>query len=324
VEDYISTVSKEISKLGTEVDPRYDSLGQRHQELKDQTAAYKKADPPPERVKPLPVQLIEHAVASLQTNEFDKAIGDLIILGFFFLLHPGEHTYSSDSEYDRPFRLQDVSFEIPNLGTTNGAAADVAGLHQASRVNLNFTNQKNGEKDECISHGDTDNALLSPLKAALRRIKHLRSRGAAVDTPLHTVLLPDGALKRVTADHINQALKRSCNSIGEQLGIQASDISARALRAGGAMALLRAKIDPTEIKIMGRWKSDAMMIYLHRSALDTVTFASKMLVGGRFTIARHREYPLPADVIDRISAYKAALQHAALQQQKTPPGASAP
>ena len=65
--------------------------------------------------------------------------------------------------------------------------------------------------------------------------------------------------------------------MGAPLGLHPSDISARALRAGGAMALFRAKVDPSEIKLMGHWKSDAMLIYLHRSALNTLDFASRML-----------------------------------------------
>ena len=303
--DYVSTVSQEISKLGPKVDPRFNIRGQRHLELIEQTKSYKKADPPPERVKPIPIQLIEHCVTSSQLSEFDRAVGDLIILGFFFLLRPGEHTYSSDAEYDRPFRLRDVSFDLPRLGSANAAATAATHLQPATKTNLNFTNQKNGEKDEVISHGDAPHPLLSPLKAARRRVLHLKANDAAAETPLHTVFLPGGSTRRVTAADINQALKRSAAAMGAPLGIYPADISARALRAGGAMALLRAEIQEPEIKIMGRWKSDAMMSYLHRSALDTATFASKMLTGGRYSISRHAELPLPHDVIVRYRAHQA-------------------
>ena len=174
--------------MGTKVDPRFNASSQRHLELVEQTRAYKKADPPPYRVKPIPIQLIEHAVNLLQTSEFDKTVGDLIVLSFFFLLCPGEHTYSSNAESDRPFRLCDVSFDLPHFGATNAAVTDLACLTGASKVNLNFTTQKNGEKDEVISHGDTNTDLLSPLKAARQRIFHLRSHGTPVTTPLHTAL----------------------------------------------------------------------------------------------------------------------------------------
>jgi hypothetical protein len=42
-------------------------------------------------------------------------------------------------------------------------------------------------------------------------------------------------------------------------GIRASEISARSLCAGVAMAILCGRIDLESILLMGRWHSDAMM-----------------------------------------------------------------
>ena len=44
-------------------------------------------------------------------------------------------------------------------------------------------------------------------------------------------------------------------------------LSARSLCPGGATALLCANIDKDTIKLLGRWKSDAMFVYLHVQAL---------------------------------------------------------
>jgi hypothetical protein len=83
----------------------------------------------------------------------------------------------------------------------------------------------------------------------------------------------------------------SCKEIGESLGILYKDISARALRAGGAMALVRARVDSSLIRMMGRWKSWAMLEYLHRSATDTTSYAERMLDGGRYAISCHSILP---------------------------------
>lgn len=61
------------------------------------------------------------------------------------------------------------------------------------------------------------------------------------------------------------------------------------------MALLRAGIDPLIARLIGRWKSWAMIEYLHRSALDSTGYATKMLLGGNYIIPQHQK--LPADVI---------------------------
>jgi len=66
--------------------PRIDQLQQ----------AYCKEDPPLERVKPVPVQLLRHAAASRTGDAFLQAVLDLLIIGFFFLLQPGEHVYSKE------------------------------------------------------------------------------------------------------------------------------------------------------------------------------------------------------------------------------------
>jgi len=246
-------------------------------------------------VKPIPLQLIRHAVDRLQTDEFSRAVADTLIIGLFFLLRPGENTYNKENNH--PFRLQDASFQSPTA-TTNATSITTAELDQAEKVHLNFTDQKNGEKNEAITHGDTSEPVISPLKAVRRRIEHLRVHQAPPDTPLYTVFLPTGT-KKVTAGHLTNVLRTSCKAIGKQLGIYHKDISARALRAGGAMALLRANVDPTLIRLQGRWKSWAMLQYLHRSATNTTDFAERMIIGGTFIISKHAT--LPDDVASTIS-----------------------
>ena len=62
------------------------------------------------------------------------------------------------------------------------------------------------------------------------------------------------------------------------------------------MALVRARIDLNIVMMMGRWKSDVMLRYLHRSVLHTSELASKMLHHGEYIIPRHQTLPnLPSD-----------------------------
>ncbi len=77
---------------------------------------------------------------------------DLIIITFFFLLRPGEHSY--DKKENHPFRLQDVSFQTP-AGTANAAIISDAKLALTTKVHLQFTNQKNGIRGEHITQETT-------------------------------------------------------------------------------------------------------------------------------------------------------------------------
>jgi hypothetical protein len=105
-------------------------------------------------------------------------------------------------------------------------------------------------------------------------------------------------------DEPNASVPRTCVAIGNSLGLTARDISARVLRAGGAMALLRARVDSCIIRLLGHWKSWAMLEYLHRSATNTTPYAQMMMAGGRYTIDRHATLPadiplsLPSDPLD--------------------------
>ena len=294
VQDYLRTVAEEI-RLGSphRLDPRHDLHGQIDRELKLLSTAHSKDDPPPDKVKPVPIQLLAHALQALTHSARPEApvIANMLVMGYFFLLRPGEYTYCSQHNF--PFRLQDVTFVTPK-GQLNAATAPVTDLRQASRVLLYLDNQKNGVRGQSITHGDTPDRALSPLQAVLRQVLYLREHRATADTPLHTYYTQAGP-SRVTARMISAALKASCRVLGLSLGLTSRDITARALRNGGCMALIRANVDPLHARLMGRWKSWAMLEYLHSSSIDASDCASRMLMGGNFVIPSHQK--LPADVL---------------------------
>jgi len=224
-------------------------------------------------------------------DSFLLAIFDLLVIGFFFLLQPGEHVYSKENNH--PFCLMDVSFQSQH-DTFNATTITAAELLDCTKVHLEFTDQKNGEKGEAITHGNNDKPTISPFKAVIRWVQHLRQHNAAGETTLHTAYLPNGTTKRIRSSDLTKHLQSSCKQIGKQLGITCSEISACALHAGGAMALLWAKVDDSTIHMMGLWKSWAMLQYLHHSATDTMAFAQHMIAGGTYILERHAT--LPADI----------------------------
>ena len=73
--------------------------------------------------------------------------------------------------------------------------------------------------------------------------------------------------------------------MGREYGIAPADISARSLRASGAMAMLCAGIDSVKTQLMGRWRSDAMLRYLHVQSPTLVKdFARRMLAAGSYSL----------------------------------------
>jgi hypothetical protein len=96
----------------------------------------------------------------------------------------------------------------------------------------------------------------------------------------------------VTSRDITHVLQLAVTFLGPTLGFVASDVTARSLRAAGAMALLSAKVDTDMIRLVGRWRSDEMLRYLHVQAEPTMrNFASLMLQHGTFVLLPNDNVP---------------------------------
>jgi hypothetical protein len=80
--------------------------------------------------------------------------------------------------------------------------------------------------------------------------------------------------------------------LGAQLGFLASNILACSCRAGGAMALLCGRVDTSIIQLVGRWRSDVMLRYLHLQAGSLINgMAATMLNAGAFQLTPGQEVP---------------------------------
>ena len=272
----IRSVGQTMASMGSK-DCRKDSTGALDFRLSRMFRAYGRQDPPPNRVKPIPISLIRR-IANRSDNGTakDRAVADMIIIAFFFLLRPGEYTGTEND--DTPFRFQDIQLcigqlVIPLLTSTN------AQLWAATSVSLTFTTQKNGVRGEVVNHGLSGHNLLCPVRAVVRQIIHLRSHQATPGTVLATYFHNNRTYK-VQAKDVTAVLRESARVLGPQYNFSEQDVSARSLRAGGAMALFNSNVDSDTIRLIGRWQSDAMLRYLHLQAQPVMQgFASRMLQG---------------------------------------------
>ena len=295
VSDALRAIGQAFASVGTK-DPRKDSLGGIDFRLQRQDRNYKRLDPPPDRVKPIPVQVVMHALAAaygVAGTIALQCIADMCCIAFFFLLRPGEYTGTKGGN-TCPFKFQDVQLFIGSR-RLDLLTAPLADLKASTSTSLTFTNQKNGVRGEIISHSKSGSLLTCPVTAVTRRIIHLRENNAPLDTPLATYYTT--RKRAVTAKDITETLQASVLAIGSnELGFLPKDVSARALRAGGATALLCANVDQHVIRMLGRWQSDAMLRYLHLQAQPVMRqFASLMLTGGNFTVEPGQEVPMLAE-----------------------------
>jgi hypothetical protein len=248
--------------------------------------AFQKQDPPPDRVKPLPLSLLIQA-ASLAHSVPDssialRAIVDMMCLAFYFLMRPGE--YCTTPQQPHPFRMSDVVLYAGTFPITLTTATD-AQLIAATSVELTFQDQKNAVRGEKIAHGRSGHSFFCPVLAAARRVIHLRITQAPSGTPLHFYRATTAVSWRfVRSDHITDIIRQVVATSGAPFGLQQHHVTAKSLRASGAMALLIARVDTDLIQLIGRWKSDTMLRYLHVQALPVMrNHASTMLEHGDYS-----------------------------------------
>ena len=141
VEDYLRSIGQAFRELGMS-DPRLGPDLKQDHRLQRMWRCYSKEDPPPDRVKPVPIQVLRHimSIALASNNPTVVATADMITIAFFFLLRPGEYT---DSPSDtKPFHLQDTQIFVGPQRLNITTASD-AQLQAATFVSLTFTEQMN-------------------------------------------------------------------------------------------------------------------------------------------------------------------------------------
>jgi hypothetical protein len=209
-------------------------------------------------------------------------MGDMLLLGFFFLLRPGEYAWTENVDA-APFRLANVHL-IYNNTRLDVLQCTEQQLLTTDFVALEFTTQKNGVRGELVGLGRSGHNVLCPVHAIINRVKHLRLHQAPMNTPLYAYF-EDGQWKHVDTSALTRCLRDATQSLTATAGITPADISVRSLRSSGAMALLCAEVDPDKIRLMGRWRSDEMLRYLHIQAYPLVApLAPLMVRHGHFTL----------------------------------------
>jgi len=283
VENALRAVGQTVATLGSP-DPRLQPSGRLDLRLHRLLKAYSKEDDPPSRVKPIPLPIIAHAVTicHLQRSSKQLAIADMLLLGFFFLLRPGEYAASANPD-STPFRLRDIHV-YRNQQRLDYASAPQHHLQTATAVALEFTNQKNGVRGELVGLRRSGHPTLCPVVAIVNRLLHFRLHRALPTAHLYQYF--DGVRwSAIDAPTLTNTLRGAAQALGDTFGIAPEDISARSLRSSGAMSLLCAAVDTDVIRLLGRWRSDEMMRYLHVQALPILApLATQMVTHGAFTL----------------------------------------
>jgi hypothetical protein len=225
----------------------------------------------------------------------DQLTIDAAYIGFFFMLRPGEYLSARNS---KPISLRNITFQSTLADSVAQAMQAITSppqlIQRATYSAITFDDQKNRTKGETIAHGRTFHHLACPTEAIKRRVLYLRAHNAGPNTPLLS-LYHRGTWRTLQTHKLTHILKRSAAAL-PSLNYDDKDVTARSLRHGGAMALLLGGTDKDTMKLVGRWRSEAIFRYLHSQALPLIApLASTMLRHGTFTLMPGGLTPVAAE-----------------------------
>ena len=323
------TVNSALTAIGTTISldrgvnpTKVDHTNNLLPRLAQMLAGWRKTDPP--TVKKLPVaidlpELLAQFGHSPQANELDRAIGDLVIMAFYYLLRVGEYTIKSNRNSTKQtvqFRLQDVTFfkrdRAGRLRQLSRFASDTEIL-TADGATLKLDNQKNGWKGVCVHQEHNGEQISCPVRALGRRYAHIRENTADSSTFLSAFFVQSARFD-VTDGDIRRSLKQAAKTLQypEFKGIPIERIDTHSLRSGGANALSLAGYSDREIQKMGRWRSATFKEYIREElACFSAGMSTQMkrrfhfvnIAGGVYTDVTKQVIPLPYNSAIQVSGY---------------------
>ena len=233
---------------------------------------WKKEDPPTLKKLPVEVDIPEYIATSgntITSTEMERAVGDLVLIAFYYLLRVGEYTTKAvraNSKQTVQFKLEDITFFGHGSNGQLIQLAPSAPDHEilsAHSATLKIDNQKNGWKGVCIHQESNGEEFLCPVKALGRRFIHMRRNTAQRTTPLSAYFIA-GVRYDVSDKNIRQSLKDAGTILGypSNRGIPIERIDTHSLRSGGANALALSGYSDREIQKMGRWRGATFKEYI--------------------------------------------------------------
>jgi hypothetical protein len=259
--------------------------------------AFANADPAPKRQRAITPKLLRgmYKLAGLEfaeTHDTPAAIAaDLAILGLFFAMRSCENTTTPKPGRTKTVSMSGVVFldskkrEIPQSHP---------GLALAAHVTLTFEDQKNRTKNDKRSQKRTDDPALCPVRRAASLIERIRrlvpefTGATTINAYGHKTNQGRTVTLQLASGYLRSQLRHACSSLGgkQVFGFDAADIGTKSIRSGAAMGLFLANHSTERIMLVGRWLSQAFLVYIRPQVIEwTNNMSSDMIRLDSFTDA---------------------------------------
>ena len=246
---------------------------------------FKSEDPKVEHQKAVPLSVISE-LWKRQNTETEKALAQLTVAAYFFACRSCEYLKVPQDEKRRTeiLKLRNIRF----FKDGRQVHAPSPNLHLSDSVSLTFEMQKNQEKSDTVTHGRTDHEFLCPVKqwaAVVNRIWGYP--GTTIDTPVSAVWRYD-RIEHLTSQILINTLRDAVVAVGEDsLGFKAHEVGTHSIRSGAAMQMYLGECPVYTIMLIGRWSSDAFLLYIRKQIEQFSHNVSRRML----TFMSHRHIP---------------------------------
>ena len=217
----------------------------------------------------------------LASTNLAIAQADLAEGAFFFAMRSCKYSKTSTKEESKRTKIIRVH-NIRFFASSRIRHHDHDQLKDSNFVQITFEYMKNDDRNESVGmFRATSSSLLFPVRVWARIVKRVRSYLGDDNPNLRCVCSfhDKGKMTLITSSGICAKLRASAKAIGKAaLGFDPHKIGTHSLRSGAAMALFLAHVPAPTIMIIGRWRSDAFLLYIRKQVAQfSMDLSSRML-----------------------------------------------
>ena len=266
-------------RLAGRPDPTLDPDGKLAFFLQRQFRSYANNDRPIKQQAAITGSILRkfHQIA---TTKLEKAMCDLFIGAFFFAMRSCEYLNVSGTRKTKILTVGNIRF----FKNKKELAHSDPRLHQASTVSITFELQKKDTKHDTVTQYQSKDTLLCPVKIWARIIQRLlKYPNTNKNTQVNT-FMDAGKKYLIKGQMLLKQLRRATTAIGKDtLGFSAEQIGLHSARSGAAMAMYLSGVPVFTIMLLGRWSSDAFLLYIRKQVQEfSKNISNKMISNERF------------------------------------------
>ena len=193
-------------------DPRHDCDGKCVSFLHQQIRGMKNEDPGPKQQYAITTGILL-MLLKIAVTEVDRAMATLLCAAFFFACRSCEYSSVSGERRTKIIKIKGVRFFLKNKELHHSDKR----LPLADSITITFEMQKNDERNEMVTHQRNGHPSLCPVRLWASIIQRIRSyKGTTDESPVNTVLLPNGELHEIKATDLLIKLRAAVSAIGKE------------------------------------------------------------------------------------------------------------